>query len=1671
MSRSRIFLLLAAVVGLVTVALVFTVRDTRDSTPTAELLDAAFDPAGLQVVALDSDASGIAPDSAFILTSDSRLTTGQVRHALRVRPETELRIERTSSNEFRLRPADALAEDSVFRVEFAGNGGEVLASWAYQVQAPLRVVSTVPDDERTNVPLNVGIEVTFSHDGVVRPEDFVEITPRPEGRFEQHKRTLVYVPSRLEEYTLYTVRVKPGVTVQGTDLVLQDEFVYQFETGGASRGLGPVPAVSFLTRLNSASTKEAPLLDLQSFGPPRDVQVEVYRYGGLGAFLGELDRLESIPPWANWAFSLMPVDLSRLTLAASFTTTVADMRQNLIATPTSYIRLPEALSAGYYLVRVLGDRPANAWLQVTDLAAYVALGQKQSLVWVNQVGGGSVAGASVERPGVGKLGSTDGQGIARFQTPAEAVQERDAWSGGFTGKGYFVIRDGSGQAHVAPLSPVLYQKGRYYSPGYTFMPESGDYWVVVTTDRPVYQPTDTIRFWGVAKPRDGKPEIDVKLSVRGSNERGPVQLAVSKAVRTSSSGSFEGELTYEGLGVGSYRLELRHGDSLLWSNYFTVRTYTKPAYRVRTTTDRIAYFAGEQMRLAFAATFFEGTPVAGLELRMGDTTVTTALDGRTETSIPTTLRESERFGYAQTQYQMNWLSFSAVGPEETEVGASATVAVFPSAIGMRTATKYENGVITLTGDAFVIDAGRVKSWTDLVLRPPGGGDPELPPYASGVAANQEITVQVREVSQRKIETGEAYDFVSKRSVKTYRYEQVEEHIDTRTVRAGADGRFRYDLPTAEDHYYGITLWTDDSAGRRSGVRTSAYSRAERPWSYGGQHIGLYFREDMESSGQYSGGVFQGPGRSFQLGDTVEAVLKRSPTEDLPSGGENRYLFYEAQRGLLPTFVVQDSPGYSFRFDEGRLPGVTVKAVYYNGSSYIEPGPEGSGMLQASFNPSARRLNVELTPEQGSYGPGDEASVLVRVTDAEGKPVRAEVNIAAVDEALFAVRDFSTYELDILSRLYRFVQSGLVRTYASHAPPPAAIIPAPRTGGGDVPRTSFLDTASVQTVRTDASGRATMKLKLPDNLTTWRLTGLALTGDLHAGTGQGAITVKRDFFVDVGLGTQFLVGDQPYVRVRAFGDALGSGDRVRFEVEAPSLGVASPLTGEAEAFRAIDLPLPALVEGEHEVLVRATAGSRTDALVRKVQVARSRLTRTDVRYVEDVRSAQDLQVDSPGRVTVTFVDGGRAALHSTLRQLADTYGDRVDQAAARLVAGRLLTRYFDEPARPESFDAAMWAPRQGSAKTGISLLPFTGPDVVVTARMSAVAADVLGRDGIAQALRAAAADLKETSERHAIALYGLAALGEPVLNDLRSLESEPTLGWRGRLYVGLAYEAAGDDQAAKRVLDGLAREFGEDIAPYWRLRVGVDQDDVLEANALASVIAAGVGDDRADALWRYVRTNRTKDAYLVIEELLYTQKRLERLPAEPARFTVTAGGQTTEVRLDDGRTKSWSLSPSELKALRVDVQEGRLGASVYYQSPLTASDLSVSPDLAVRRTIQPAAGNLFTQSGLVKITLNVRFGAQAPDGCYQLDDVLPAGLRATTRYGAGEALRSPFERVVYPYRVEGQRVSFCLTKQNETVVYYARPVGKGTFRAEPALLFHQRAPDVVAVTEAQEITIE
>ncbi len=129
-----------------------------------------------------------------------------------------------------------------------------------------------------------------------------------------------------------------------------------------------------------------------------------------------------------------------------------------------------------------------------------------------------------------------------------------------------------------------------------------------------------------------------------------------------------------------------------------------------------------------------------------------------------------------------------------------------------------------------------------------------------------------------------------------------------------------------------------------------------------------------------------------------------------------------------------------------------------------------------------KIDITLSPDKEKYGPGDTAKIKVKALDAAGKPVSADLSLAAVDESIFYIRSDSTPEIS--GFFYSKISNWVITTYSY----PITLLAGAGKDAGVKVRENFRDTAFWEAnIKTDANGEALVNVTLPDNLTTWRLT--------------------------------------------------------------------------------------------------------------------------------------------------------------------------------------------------------------------------------------------------------------------------------------------------------------------------------------------------------------------------------------------------------------------------------------------------------------------------------------------------------------------------------------------------------------------------------------------------------
>lgn len=1573
------------------------------------------------------EGSRVGTTTSFTLQSLTSMPAAELAERLTVEPAAELTVTAGDNvAEVTVAPRTPLLENAVYRFQLTDPTGALLDEWTFRTGGPLHVVRRLPDDASTQVPVDTGIEIEFDQDGVVGFAESFSMQPAVEGAFEQHGRTWAFIPTEpLAPATLYTVTLESGVHVDGVGEGLADDQTFAFETA-PSAASADEPRVAMDRPLYEVRPGESAVIPVAvhgGFGTAENITrtARLFALGSAAAALDAAATLSDANSWAIWSSS-GSVATDGLRLVGSYDAVIWTRWTE------QRLELPGALERGFYLLDVeQPGRHAQLVLQVTDLAAYLLASDASVVAWVNDLGTEApVAGASVSLADGTPLGQTDAAGLLTTTTPASLLSAPTVVDGFSTPDPAFVVvgaPDGSEAIAVIGADPSWF---------FGQQSPSEAWWMLLATDRLQYRSDDTIHAWGYVRARSDRsvPEnVELRLLAGWGPYAPPIER---RTITPTSRGTIFGDLPVDDLPPGQYNVALFVGDEVVAQSSISVTEIRKPSFRVDLDTSRHAYIQGETVSASVAATFFDGTTVPGLELMLDASTLQPAGQQRIKLGRGGTASLTFEAQTTSTSVESGMLHVAPVSPEEGQSYADESFAVFPSTAWLKADATLENGTLTVSGSVSRVDLAAAEAQLiDGWVRDPSG---------QGLAGRA-VTAAVDRITWKAVQNGTSYDFIEKRAVPTYDYQRQVERVGSFPMISGADGSFQLQIPFDDaDAGAEITLSAADEDGRSVELSTWA-SNVPAP---SGGAADFPYLEHRGVCGPSAGQI------TADLDETYDVMVRSG---DGAPDADGRTLFAVGRAGI-DDVIITTGAGIERLFGDGDLPSVTVRAVRFTPAGYIEMND-----VVVRVNPDDKTIELSLEADADRYGPGDEVSIAVRTTDADGQPIATDVVLQAVDAKLYAIGAATAMDA---SPLMLPASSAFIGSYATH------LVPTPdfgdgcgaATGGGEEPRTDFKDNATFQLVQTAADGRGTVRFDAPDDLTSWVVSAAAFSGALDSGTASIEVPVGLPFFVDAVVAPEYLAGEEPIIHLSTYGDELDAADSVTFTVEAPSLGLDETI--EAEAFEGARIRLPSLTLGDHELTVRAEGpADLTDAVVRTVRVVPTRLRTLQTAYAT-VRDGFDAP-GGDGMTTYAISDGGRGALVPVLQQLAWSTSARLDATLAAELARQLLIGEFGLP--DASVPASGWAGIGAQPPEGLALMPYASGDLFLTARAALVAPDHLPVDFIAATVTTAL-DEDASRERSIVALAALAGIDRDVLSQLRAFDpGELTV--REQLWLALGLTAAGDDDAARAIERAILTEHGQRLGGWVRLDAGVGTPEGAEATASMLLLAAELRDPIAIDISRYLLDNPSRLYLPALEQIGYVRSAMEWLPRAAARFVWTVDGERHEESLEAGGAMSLSLTAAQRESFELQALEGELFVASSWLGEARYDELASDESVTIQRSVSPS--DHAPADDLVHVTLKVHFDGPLASTCYQVTDLLPSGLAPvaqTTWAGMDPEL-------VLPYEVEGQRVSWCIgtDRADVSLGYSARVVSAGTYRWEPAVIQAVAAPEVGSATAVITYTID
>ena len=756
------------------------------------------------------------------------------------------------------------------------------------------------------------------------------------------------------------------------------------------------------------------------------------------------------------------------------------------------------------------------------------------------------------------------------------------------------------------------------------------------TDKSIYRPGQTLHMKGVLRWReqDALRPFDaasVELVASDPNDKVIVrrQLAVDEfgAVALSFPVPASGAL-------GSYTLRVQSGEHQALSA-FEVQEYRKPEFEVTVRPVTRMILQGQTARVTVQARYYFGQPVANGRVQwvMSQQPYFSALrwDEGAE--------EGGGYWYGGDQTAQGEARLDASGRAELEIpvppGESARdiTARIEARVTDASAREVSGSTqVIATWGRFLV-AGRTER---SIYKPGDRIDLQLRAvdYAGQPQARVPMTIELDQLTYPEVGYGEP----------------TATRAGATAATTGDDGRASatVTLPSDRTGSFRITI-AADSDGRR--VTDQLWLFVPGPQSGFTDEARDRFVELIADR------------KAYAPGDTARLMLRgESVTGPVLATKEGQHVSWHQVLRLTASDAIE------IPVAEGDVGDVYVNLVY------MRDGRLYRAERRLSVPAAAQTLQVAITAEQAVSRPQEPGRFTVQVTDHTGAPVRAQVSLAVIDEAVYGVRADTTpdpvryfYRRDYsrvstsFSREYFFTGfSGVDRlqlTRRRRGPMTLADFKGDQPAQPAV-RKEFPDAIYwVPDIVTDAEGRAQVAVRYPDALTTWRLTARAVTTDTRVGSGLARTTVTKDLIVRV-VPPRFLTE----------GDAVVLPTIVHnYRPESRTASVALTAAGldaTSARSRVSDLALASGGEARTDFAFAArTPGTAT--LTAEAQ------TESDRDAVEVSLPVQPFGVRRSATAAGSVAGGGEATADLIVPAAANASGRRVSVSVAPSLAGSML----------------------------------------------------------------------------------------------------------------------------------------------------------------------------------------------------------------------------------------------------------------------------------------------------------------------------------------------------------------------------------------------------------------
>ncbi|MFU8832500.1 MAG: alpha-2-macroglobulin family protein, partial [Wenzhouxiangella sp.] len=781
---------------------------------------------------------------------------------------------------------------------------------------------------------------------------------------------------------------------------------------------------------------------------------------------------------------------------------------------------------GKLLDRVPEDRWGRnqiTWVQATRIGLDAAADNNRLQVWATSlVDGSPLADTRIRIGAMAESWVTDDDGLVSIELPVQAD---------VAGSANWV------EATIAADTALLPESRHWVSrTSWHQREEPDDVLWHVFDDRQMYRPGETVHLKGWLRRLEKRPDgglglfdgmTEIRYSV--SDSRGNELL--SGATDLAGLGGFDFSFQLPdtpNLGDASVRLSILPGPGqTTYTHSFAIQEFRTPEFEVTTRSAPGPFVGPEPIDIEVEAAYFAGGALPGADVRWN----VSAEQGHYDPPN----RDEWSFGF-QTPWWMPWhwreRNGSATQQLEGRTDGDGKHAV---AIGLDFSEQPRP--LRITAAATVTDVNR-QAWSSSseILAHPGDVYVGLKSETYFVDRHQPLVIDLLTVDIDGEPAGNRPVVVeAKRILHFWR--------DGGGGGRSADDVQRCDLSTADDGLgrcsfetdiggqYQITATTMDEAGRRNATRIVRWvgggrmARAERVEI---EEILLVPDRDSHAPGDVARLLVQAP---FDDAEGLLTLRRHGLAEQrrFTIEGGSATLEIQLRRDWLPNIQAHVT-----------LVGTSTRGDDEN-SRTLPPRPAiAVGTHDFAISTAQRALEVRINPASVGLTPGESTDIDLEVLDAAGDPVAgAEIALVVVDEAILALTDYRiTDPLDV------FYQSRPPGVRDHHLRPSIRLLsaadlveelaqdklvmevgmdraqvtgvrmaqPAPAPPGMEADpidvREDFNPLAAfIPALVTGEDGRVSTRVSLPDNLTRYRISALAVSGPNLYGKSEATLTAR------------------------------------------------------------------------------------------------------------------------------------------------------------------------------------------------------------------------------------------------------------------------------------------------------------------------------------------------------------------------------------------------------------------------------------------------------------------------------------------------------------------------------------------------------------------------------------